>query len=148
MANTREFTAEQRAAILNEARTNAAGPRLKQAYAEPPVERATDKWRREAEEQLAAEQAAALSDSVGAKLVTMLYAKLDELRAEFEAKLQYEHRFILDVVKGALEEVHSDLLDEINAQVGQLRADMNIDKAFANAKVIDLPNPLPSRKAS
>jgi hypothetical protein len=141
------FTAQQRAEILATARRSADTLRfMPRPYVEPKPEDAVANWRREAEEAAARQEAAQLTDSIAARIVDKLYARLEEVRAEFEAKLQYEHRFILDVVKGALEEVQGQLLDEINEQVGQLRAEINIDKAFSNAKVIDLPNPLPARR--
>jgi hypothetical protein len=142
-------TPEERAAILSEARANADRPRyMPRRYTEPSVPDRVAEWRRQAEELATQREAAQLTDSIAARIVDKLYARLEEVRAEFEAKLQYEHRFILDVVKGALEHVQSNLLDEINTQVGQLRAEMNVADKSLNANVIDLPNPLPARRTA
>jgi hypothetical protein len=143
------FSTAERAAILSEARKNADAPRhLQRQFVEPPVPDRNAEWRREAEEIAARKEAAQLTDSIGTRIVDLFYQRLEELRAEFEQRLADQRQFIFDVVTGVLGEIKGELLDKITEEVGQLRADMNIDKAFANAKVIDLPNVLPARKAA
>jgi hypothetical protein len=130
-------TAEQRAAILREARANVAGPRYQpQAYTEPAVPDRVTTWRREAEELAAQREAAQLTDCIATRV-------MDNLRAEFEGKLAYQKQFIFDVVAGVVNEIKM----EIDEQVGQLRAEVNVADKALNAKVIDLPNPLLTRRA-
>ena len=135
MANSQFFTADERAAILQQARRNAAGQRYQPQAAEPPVPDPVTTWRREAEELAAQREAAQLTDCIATRV-------MDNLRAEFDGKLAYQKQFIFDVVAGVVNEIKM----EIDEQVGQLRADMNIDKA--HAKVIDMPSFLPARKAA
>jgi hypothetical protein len=129
------FTAQQKSQILQEARSNMQRINYPPRHVTPPVESKTEKWKREAEELAAQREAAQLSDSIAARIAV-------NLRAEFDGKLNYQRQFVFDVVKGALEEFHSNLLDEI----GQLRAEMTVADKVLNAKVIDLPNPLPARR--
>jgi hypothetical protein len=133
------FNDEQKSQILKEARSNSNTPRYMPRHAEPPVPDKVAEWRREAEQAAAIREATQLTDSIAARV-------MDNLRSEFDGKLQYEHRFILDVVKGALEHVMEQLSEEISEQVGQLRAEIHVDKA--HAKIIDMPSFLPARRAA
>jgi hypothetical protein len=142
------FSTEQRDAILKEARRNADTARYLPRYEEPPVEDAVAKWKREAEEAEARKAATQISDSLATRLVDMFYKRLGELSAEFDGKLNHERKFILEVVAGGLGEIRAEILAKIDEEVGLIRADMNLDKAFASSKVIDLPNVLPARKTA
>jgi hypothetical protein len=56
--------------------------------------------------------------------------------------LDVERRFILDVVAAAVAEIHKQIAEEIELEVGKLHAEFNVSRAHDSGQVVDLPSPL------
>ena len=68
-------------------------------------------------------------------------------RDELLERLMAEREFIFEVLTGVVCGLKSDLLKEIDAAVGELRAEMTLNRAIDQDKIVDLPNFL-TRKVS
>jgi len=107
----------------------------------PPYEGVTnmDRWRRAAEEREQRITAAKQQRAERARIarhneqVTYDQATHDQLTALVSA----EREFVAQVMAGVVAKIKNDLLDEINKQVGELRAEFITAKA--GDKVLDMP---------
>jgi hypothetical protein len=68
-------------------------------------------------------------------------------RDELLERLMAEREIIFEVLTGVVCGLKSDLLKEIDAAVGELRAEMTLNRAIDQDKIVDLPNFL-TRKVS
>lgn len=155
-----KYSPEQKAAILAAGRQALADaeatldkPRPETAASWPPVEDKLAKWKREADEQaasLAAARAESLTEWEASRLERRLEQRLDDLVGE-------QKDLILEIVAGVVAELQdqfAERLDKLAEEIGQLRAEQTIAKAYNKTTggdvgdVIDLPSlPLMRKRA-
>lgn len=68
-------------------------------------------------------------------------------RGQITALINAERDFIFEVVTGVVCQLKVDMLKEIDVAVGELRGEMNVNRAVDQDKIVELPNFL-TRKAS
>jgi hypothetical protein len=114
----------------------------------PPPEDRIARWKREANEQTAREEAAAAELKRQQQQTERAY-KLAEVEARLEARLEQTIATRLAAEREYLGEllpaVIVELRKEIQTAVGELRAEMNVRSAHDKGKVVDLPDFLRKR---
>jgi hypothetical protein len=68
-------------------------------------------------------------------------------RDELLERLMAERQFVLEVLTEVVCQLKGDMLKEIDVAVGELRAEMTLNRAVDKEKIVDLPHFL-TRKAS
>jgi len=67
-------------------------------------------------------------------------------RDELLERLMAERQFVLEVLTEVMCQLKGDMLKEIDVAVGELRAEMTLNRAVDKEKIVDLPHFL-TRKA-
>jgi hypothetical protein len=112
-------------------------------------EKLSDKWRREATEAEAerkAERDSKLTEYEAARLRIDIEAKIADVQARIDQAVAAERAYWNEALPELLALMRREITAEISAAVGELRADVNVQRAVDQGVVTELPSFL--RKAS